>query len=176
MQYQIVCHSPKGYAGAFADEFLRFLPEDTLQTETDTAPVAPVQIICFETGGMRPDTIPPEVSRYLNQLNDHVIFLLSVVPFVVDDLLERELLKLVVPLLPRVCDFRGLGVSPCHPSEVLLLKLRQRCSEAPYNACTQKWLDQCEQAVGHPDRADLDAGSRFAQHVLGVTPAVSEVS
>ena len=71
MQYQIVCHSPKGYAGAFADEFLRFLPEDTLQTETDTAPVAPVQIICFETGGMRPDTIPPEVSRYLNQMSFH---------------------------------------------------------------------------------------------------------
>lgn len=169
MQYQIICHSPKGYASAFAEEFRRFLPDDTLQTQTDAAPDAPVQIICFETCGMRPDTIPLEVSRYLKQLNEHVIFLLSVLPAAVDDLLERELMKLVIPLLPRGCDFRGLCVSPCHPSEELLLQLRQRCSEAPSNSRVRKWLDQCEQAVGHPDREDLAAGSRFAQHVLGVT-------
>ena len=169
MQYQIICHSPKGYAAAFAEEFRRFLPEDTLQLGTDAAPTAPVQIVCFETGGVGPNTIPPEVSRYLKQLDEHVIFLLSVVPAAVDDLLERELLKLVVPLLPRACDFRGLSVSPCYPSEELLLKLRQRCSEAPDNSRARKWLDQCEQAVGHPNRDDLDAGSRFAQHVLGVS-------
>lgn len=169
MQYQIICHSPKGYAAAFAEEFRQFLPEDTLLSGTDAAPAAPVQIICFETGGMRPNTIPPEISRYLKQLDEHIIFLLAVVPLAVDDLLERELLKLVVPLLPRDCDFRGLRVSPCHPSKELLLMLRQRCSEAPDNSRARKWLDQCEQAVGHPDRADLDAGSRFAQHVLGVS-------
>lgn len=169
MQYQIICHSPKGYAAAFAEEFRQFLPEDTRISETDTEPAAPVQIICFETGGMRPNTIPQEISRYLQQLDEHVIFLLSVVPAAVDDLLERELMKLVIPLLPRACDFRGLRVSPCHPSEELLLMLRQRCSEAPDNSRARKWLDQCEQAVGHPDQEDLDAGSRFAQHVLGVS-------
>ena len=169
MQYQIICHSPKGYAAAFAEEFRQFLPEDTMQTGTDAAPAAPVQIICFETGGIRPNTIPQEISRYLKQLDEHIIFLLAVVPLAVDDFLERELLRIVIPLLPRECDFRGLSIFPCHPSEELLLKLRQRCSEAPHNSRARKWLDQCEQAVGHPNRDDLDAGSRFAQHVLGVS-------
>ncbi len=50
MQHQIICHSPKGYADAFAEEFRRFLPEDTLQMRTDAAPAAPVQIVYFETG------------------------------------------------------------------------------------------------------------------------------
>ena len=169
MQYQIICHSPKGYAAAFAEEFRRFLPDDTLLMQTDAAPAAPVQVICFETGGLRPNTIPPEISWYMKQLDEHAIFLLAVVPLAVDDLLEQELMKLVMPLLPRACDFRGLRVSPCHPSEELLLQLRRRCSEAPDNSRARKWLDQCEQAVGHPDREDLNAGSRFAQHVLGVS-------
>lgn len=169
MQYQIVCHSPKRYAAAFAAEFRRFLPMDTLQTGTDAAPAAFVQIVCFETGSVGSNIIPPEVSSYLKQLDEHVIFLLSVVPVAVDDLLERELLRLVVPLLPRVCDFRGLSVFPCHPSEELLLNLRQRCSEAPDNSRARRWLDQCEQAVGHPNQEDLDAGIRFARHVLEVS-------
>lgn len=174
MQYQIVNHSPNGHAAAFAEEFRSFLPEDTLQTGTDAEPEASVQLICFETGGMKPNTIPPAVSSYLEKLDGHVVFLLMVVPFVADDPLERELLKLVLPLLPRNCDFRGLSIAPRQPSEELLLKLRQRCSEAPCNTRAEKWLDRCERAAGHPDQKDLDAGSRFAQHVLGLS--ASEVS
>ena len=50
--------------------------------------------------------------------------------------------------------------------ETLLRDLKMLAAQQPDNARAKHWLERCQNAVGHPDRADVVNGCKFAAHVL----------
>ena len=168
MQYQISYFSPNGYGETLANAFCQILPHDTYVSnlEEEDTPCAEVQLVGFDMGGTNLDAIPIKVIEYLEKLDGKVIFLFATVPFQPNDHVRERINNSVIPFLPDDCDYRGLYLCSAQPSETLLRDLKMLASQQPDNARAKHWLERCQNAVGHPDRADVVNGCKFAAHVL----------
>lgn len=168
MQYQISYFSPGGYAESLTKAFCRHLPGDTYVSslEREDTPYADIQLVGFDFAGTSLNAIPLSVMEYLDKLEEKTIFLFATLPFQPNDVLERRVHNNLQAFLPRSCDFRGLYLCPAQPPEALLEELKAVISQHPENSRAQYWLDRCREAVGHPDKADLQGACQFMKHVL----------
>lgn len=168
MQYQISYFSPGGYAESLAKAFCRHLPGDTYVSslEQEDTPYADIQLVGFDFAGTSLNAVPLSVMEYLDKLEEKTIFLFATLPFQPNDALERRIYNNLLAFLPRQCDFRGLYLCAAQPPEALLEELKAVISQQPENSRAQYWLARCREAVGHPDKADLQGACQFMKHVL----------
>lgn len=168
MQYQIMYYSPKGQLESMVDAFFAMLPRDTYVSdlEMENTPYAEVQLVGFDIGGTNLNAIPFPVIEYLEKLDGRRILLFATVPCYANENVRRRIENSVIAFLPDECDYVGLYLCSGQPSDTLLRDLRNEVSRNPENTRAKHWLEQCQKAVGHPDRTDIQNGCRFLHHVL----------
>lgn len=168
MQYQITYFSPHGSAETLVNAFCQMLPCDTYVSnlEEESIPYADIQLVGFDLGGSNLDAIPLAVMEYLEKLEGKTILLFATVPFAANDYIKSRVDHAVMPFLPDECDCLGLYLCSAQPPAALLAELENIISHHPENGRAKHWLEQCEKAVGHPDRSDVQKACQFARHVL----------
>lgn len=168
MQYQISYYSPNGHAEILVNAFCQMLPRDThvSNLEEEMTPCADIQLVGFDIGGSNLDAIPFKVMEYLEQLEGKTILLFATVPFAPNDYVRSRVDHAVMPFLPDECDYLGLYLCSAQPPATLIAELKNVISHHPENGRAKHWLEQCEKAVGHPDRSDVQKACQFARHAL----------
>lgn len=166
MQYQITCFSPAGHAEKLAAAFRSILPAETACGGPDTR--APIHLVGFELPDADLQRMPEDVRSFLAELEGKTLFLFATVPMQPNDMIEKSVSDLVLASLPRECDYLGLYVCPAQPSASLLTDLEAKMAHDGDNWRAKYWHHRCVQAMGHPDAGDLQAGCRFASHVLAL--------
>lgn len=174
MQYQITYFSPSGHARKLATAFQSILPSPSPCRSLDphTSPAADVHLVGFDVQNAGLERIPDKVICFLKELEGKTIFLFATVPFRISDVVERSVSDIVIPALPRECDYLGMYLCSAQPSDALVQHLADTMERSPNNWQAQHWHEQCVQAFGHPDETDIQNGCRFARHVLRLNDCV----
>lgn len=168
MQYQITYFSPSGHAAKLAAAYHSTLPSpiSCRSLESHPSTEADIYLVGFDFTDATLESIPEEVVDFLKKLEGKTILLFATVPFRLSDIIDRNASNAVIQALPRECDYLGLYLCPAQPSPALTKQLADAMARDPNNWRARHWHEQCVQAMGHPDEADLQNGCRFARHVL----------
>ncbi len=167
MKFEIAYFSKFGNSAVLAKAIANMLPaEDTKLVNlahNEMAGGADVNFIGFD---VIDGPVPLRIIDALDLAERKAIILFTTCCMEPSENVKSSIERKVQPFIPDDCDYRGLFLCAGQPSENILENIDTQLKRQPDNLGLRAALENCQKAIGHPNKNDIAMLMKFVQSAL----------